>query len=331
MSAPISTVPPEEAPAGVRYLLPREAFFAPDWAAREQERLFERSWNLVGYLSDVAGGAVGVGYAGVLPVVVRQRGDGTLAGWADPAGRVAPGSDVDPAALGLRPVAVDTWAGLLFALPQAGAAPDLRTWLADFPTQPFIGGPWPWEELTEIHRVQWELDCNWKFYIENHIDCLHLWYLHSETLGNLDHSKLTYRASGPHWACDEPFKSDNTRVEELPDIPGVPELEKTVTRANLIWPNVCWTSSGRTLSTYQVIPTGPETCRLDLRVRGAIGGVMRPEAKASTERVLYTEDAFACEQMQRVVRSHRFEVGPLAQVHEQPIMGLHRSVLAAMR
>ena len=37
---------------------------------------------------------------------------------------------------------------------------------------------------------------NWKLYIENHVDVLHLWYLHDETLGMYDHRGSSTARSG---------------------------------------------------------------------------------------------------------------------------------------
>lgn len=298
------------------YLLPAEAYYSQEWYDREQKDLFGRTWNLVAYTCDVPapGDTVPVTVAG-RAVVLTRAADGSVQGATDTG----------------APVAVGTWAGLVFVHLDPAQADGFRAWLGDYPTPEFVG-EYPWDDLVEIGRVSWDLACNWKLYIENHIDCYHLWYLHDESLGMFDHSLLTYRSSGRHWACVEPERpGTEPRRQSLPAIPGVTEDEMSVVRANLLFPNVPWSSSRNLVNTYQVVPTGPETCRLDLRMRAAPGAVLTDEVRAANAKVLYDEDGFACEQMQRVVRSPRFEVGPLATVHEQPIAQFHAHVLEALR
>lgn len=347
------------------YLLPPEAYHSRASHEREQRELFGRTWNLVAYGTDLSGpGDWVTAQIGHDPIILvrdeegeirgylnmcRHRGmalaEGTgcgasslrcpYHGWEFGLGgalvrvpqRSAQFPGLDPEALGLLPVAVGTWAGLVFAHPDPDAAESLVAWLGEFPTPAFVGD-FPWDDLVEVDRVQWDLACNWKFYIENHIDCYHLWYLHEESLGMYDHHALTCRSTGLHWACDEPERPGaHSRREELPHIEGAAEAEDRVVRANLLFPNVPWSSTGKLVTTYQVIPTGPESCRLDLRMRARSGTELPPSVRAGNRRILYEEDGFACEQMQQVVRSPRFAVGPLAAVHERPIMEFHQNLL----
>jgi hypothetical protein len=78
--------------------------------------------------------------------------------------------------------------------------------------------------------------------------------------------------------------------------------------------------------TYQVIPTGPETCRLDLRIRGLPGSKVAD--RGAFLRVQRDEDGVVCEEIQRMVRSPRFAVGPLAVEHELPIRQFQADVLS---
>jgi phenylpropionate dioxygenase-like ring-hydroxylating dioxygenase large terminal subunit len=309
-----------------RYLLPPQAYFSATWYQRGIEQVFAQNWGLVGYLADLpAAGTWTTGYCGPIAVATVLQEDGSLRAFADPTGSsLLPEFD----SAGLAGCAVGTWRGLIFAHLRPESAPDLMTWLDGFAGEAFIGD-FPLEELAEVYRVQWDLKCNWKFYIENHIDIYHLWYLHDESLGMYDHHGLTHLSAGPHWSCVEGAKDgDGSRRGSLPRIPGVSDAEARLVRANLIFPNVPWSSSsGNSVNTYQVIPTGPETCRLDLRMRAVPGSVVSEEDLASGKLILYSEDGFACEQMQRVVHSPRFVVGPLAQTYEQPIMTFHQNLL----
>ena len=173
-------------------------------------------------------------------------------------------------------------------------------------------GEYPWAELVEIGRATVPLACNWKLYIENHIDWLHLWYLHQDSLKQYEHHEAEYSTTGLHWSSAEQLRTGESRYAPagvLP-IPGVPDAELSTLRANLIFPNVPIACMGNIVQTYAVVPTGPETCELDIRSYGAPGGVITEDTRNDSYLILRDEDGVACEQMQVAMHSTRFEVGP---------------------
>ena len=345
------------------YRLPPEAYYSREWFEMERRELFARTWNLVAYESDVPAGDGACLPVRVLdaPYLLTRDGDGVIRGFVNMCRhrgmvlaeapttcrtvrceyhgweygldgslrrlpqRSSQFADVDTADWGLVPVACATWGGMIFVNPD-GNASDLDVWLADLPQHM---GPFPRTDLVEVFRGRFPIASNWKFYVENHIDCYHLWYLHDESLKMNDHHLLWQRNCGEHWTCGEPLRpGEETRdrggVLPMPDLDAA---EAALTRANLIFPNIPQTSGGHTFSTYQVLPLGPESSELDLRIWAMPGSTLSDEAIALTLAILVTEDGFACEQMQRAVRSPAFEVGPLALVHEQPISDLHAKLV----
>jgi Rieske 2Fe-2S family protein len=352
-----------------RYLLPPEAYYDRAWFDREQSLVFERTWNLVAYTSDIARpGDYVTAMIGRTPVVIVRDEHGVIRAFVnmcrhrgmalvDGAGcagerikcpyhfwefgldgslqrvpqRSAQFPDLDLDRWGLVPCAVGTWAGMVFAHLDADATSGFTDWLGEYPTEAFVGD-FPWDDLVEIGRVRYPLACNWKLYIENHVDIYHLWYLHEESLGMFDHPALTCRSTGAHWACDERLRPGMERARPtLRPIEPLTELEYETLRANLLFPNVPMTTSNTLVNTYQVIPTGPTTCELDLRVRAMPGGVFDEALSAGVRSILVDEDGRACEQLQRNVASPWFSVGPLAQRHERPIVDFQSNVLAALR
>jgi len=345
-----------------RYLLPPEAYMSAEWYEREQRLLFGRTWNLVAYEHDLPhpGDYLPV-QAGADPVLVVRGHDGELRafvnmcrhrgmalacapghtdgnvrcpyhGWEfSPVGtlervpqRASQFPDLDTDRWGLVPVALGTWNGMVFVNPDPAATP-FAQWLGDLPGR---FGPFDTTQLDEVFRLQVPVACNWKLYIENHVDVLHLWYLHDETLGMYDHTGFRHDQVGPHWVSEERLRPDAERVRGLAPIAHLPDDERDVLRANLIFPNVPTSSSESQWMTYQVVPTGPETSLLDIRIRGERGGPpLDDESVAQLLRVLRDEDGGAVEQIQRVLRSPRFEVGPLAAHHEAPITRFQRNVV----
>ena len=353
------------------YRMPPSAYFSADWYEHEQRELFARTWVMVGHVHDVAepGDFLAV-TVGQEPVVVVRTSEGGLRahlnicrhrgmtivqsdkddctgscgtslrcpyhGWEwnldGELKRVPQRSsqfpDLDEAGLGLFEVAVDTWRGFVFVHVDPANATPFTEWLSDFEG---MAGEYPWEDLVEVNRVRWDLACNWKLYIENHIDWLHLWYLHDDSLGMYDHPNGVRRDHGLHWSSYEVLRDGRERSQEdtgLDPIPGVSEWESDTVRANLLFPNVPYVTTGRAVHTYQIVPTGPETCYIDLRVFALPGTTMNEIGLAGTELVLYTEDGGACEKMQAAIRSPRFSVGPLALEFEQSIADFHERLIS---
>ena len=351
------------------YRLPPEAYYSAEWYERERRDLFGRTWNLVGHVVDVPQpGDFVTKMVGTEPIVVVRSAEGELVGYvnicrhrgmtiAQGTGDASTGScgsslrcpyhgwewnldgslervpqrktqfpDLDPSVLGLFPVAVRTWAGLIFVHPDPTAADTFDQWLGDFPSK---AGDYPWDDFVEIRRHRAPIACNWKLYMENHIDWLHLWYLHDESLKMYDHHGGEIYTIGDHFASLERLRPDAERVSvaDLIPLPGVADDEEDLLRANMLFPNVPFVTTGRGLSTYEVVPTGPESCELDLRLFALPGGSFRDEQLELTLNILVAEDGRACEQMQASVHSPRFAVGPLATAFERPIAEFHDAVL----
>ncbi len=344
------------------YLLPPEAYYDQAWFEREQRELFGRTWNLVAYESDLPEpGDHVVVQVGLDPVLLIRGDDGVVRAFlnmcrhrgmalvCEAAGtgstvrcpyhgweyatdgalvripqRASQFPDLDPEQWGLVPLGVGTWDGMVFVNPDSSAEP-FESWLGVLPERV---GPFDTTQLAEVFRLRVPVACNWKLYIENHIDVLHLWYLHDESLGMYDHTGFLHDKVGWHWVSEERLRPGGERTRGLPPIAHLPGAERELLRANFIFPNVPTSSTATQTMTYQVIPTGPETSELDIRVRAEPGAELPPEGVAQLLRVLRDEDAFAVEQIQRVIRSPRFQVGPLAQTHEAPITAFQRDVLA---
>jgi phenylpropionate dioxygenase-like ring-hydroxylating dioxygenase large terminal subunit len=354
------------------YHLPPDAYHDPAWFERERRELFGRTWNLVGHVVDLPEpGSYLTATVGTEPVVVMRCPDGELTGYVNvcrhrgmtivqgengtPTGTCAGAlrcpyhgwewdlggtlvrvpqrktqfPDLDADTLGLFPVAVATWAGQIFVHPDPTAAGGFDAWLGDFPQH---SGGFPWDRFEQVVRVRQPLACNWKLYIENHVDWLHLWYLHEESLAMYDHHGGRIWEIGDHFASAETLRPDHERPasDGLLPVPGIGDEETATLRANLLFPNVPFVTQSTGYATYQVIPTGPETCELDFRLFSVPGGALTDDALAYTMRVLVDEDGRACEQMQASIHSPRFQVGPLAAEFERPIAHFHEGVLRCM-
>lgn len=344
--------------------LPTDAYFSDEWFHKEQAELFGATWQWVGTEQELP--EVGsylttkVGYEPVLVTraapdrlaahinVCRHRGMELACG----AGRVdgsfrcpyhwwefdldgalkrvpqrrSEFADIDASQLGLVSVAVDTWRGHVFVHVGADPSP-LSEFLGDF--EEHIGD-YPYEDLRELHRLRIDVAANWKLVVENHIDILHLFYLHPFLSEFYDNPGYRHRYCGPHWTSWEGLKST---VEPPPDpfdpIPGLDEAERRSIRANLIFPNALFGTHGDSATVFRVVPTGPESCYMDLHFYGV--GLDDPEhALDGFLTIVRDEDVWAAEQMQAVLRSSHWAVGPLARRWEAPIAWFQQNLLAQL-
>ncbi len=346
-----------------RFLLSPDAYFADEWYTREQHTLFANAWHLAATADELAeaGDFVTID-AGFDPLVVVRGLDGELRAFHDfcphrgiklltdrgntRTGIVCPyhswnfaldGSlrnvpqpaEFDPVALegcSLVPASLGEWGGMVFVNGNGGA--DFAAWLDAFPDH--IGTYRP-ERLHEVVRVQFDARCNWKLFVENHVDVYHLWYLHARSLGAYDHQRFEWDAVGPHWVSYEPAKVGVERrrphVGSTP-IAGLEPRDRNGIGAHMLFPNTLFATESEFFMSYVAKPLAPDRSVIDVRIRAEPSADVEMLVGAAKEFML--EDVGACEGIQATVRSSRFRVGPLAQRHERPIMLFHEHLLTAL-
>lgn len=232
--------------------LPREAYTSPDILAEERERLFAASWNCVGraarvarpgdyFLAEVAGESIIVlrdsrGTLRAFFNVCRHRGtricrepagrfgetlqcsyhawtyatDGRLVG----APHMQEVEGFDKAEYPLHSAALVEWEGFLF-VHVAQQAPAFATAWA-----PMIGrfARFGLSSLAVGHRVEYEVQANWKLVFQNYSECLHCPTIH------------------PKLATVLPYQSGANDLTEGPFLGGYMEIRA---------PNESATMSGR--------------------------------------------------------------------------------------
>ena len=348
------------------FLLPPEAYRDVAWFQTEQRRLFARTWALVGSTDDLAAaGSYVTATAGGVPLLVVRGEDGELRGFhnvcrhrgmvlLDGAGTVDSIScfyhqwrygldgalnvvpqrkeqfpDIDPCALGLLPASVGVWEGMVFAHPHPDVAP-----LADaLDRLPRAIGSFHPGLLPVVAREDLVARCNWKLFVENHIDVYHLWYLHGRSLADLDHNRFEHTQLGRNWVSYEPLRDPDLASARLVrgtrPIDHIDERDRLGVGAHMIFPNILMASNAEFFMSYAVVPVAPDESRIEVRMRaepGADGDALLEAAHSFID-----EDILACERIQSALASPWFEVGPLARQHEAPITAFHENLLAATR
>jgi Rieske 2Fe-2S family protein len=360
-STEVATSP--EAPA---FLLGPEAYLSPEWFDLEQRTLFADRWTLLASADElVEPGDYATGTVGRAPLVVVRGDDGTLRAFhnlcrhrgmvlltgtgnvgttincfyhqwryaLDGSLTVVPQRreqfpGLENGDWGLAPAAVGEWEGMVFAHPDPDAPPLAQALVG---VADHLGSHRP-GLLAQVATVRLDMACNWKLFVENHVDIYHLWYLHRTTLGAFDHTRFSHWQSGGNWASYEPLRSDDPSATSLPEgtvpITHLDDRDRRGIGAHLLFPSHMLASSAGFFTTYVAVPVAPDRTTLEIRVRAEPGS--DPGAAVRAVRAFIDEDVHACEQVQAGVASPRFAVGPLARDHERPIERFQGAVLAAM-
>jgi Rieske 2Fe-2S family protein len=236
--------------------------------------------------------------------------------------------DLDLAAWGMLPAALEVWEGMVFVHPDPDAAP-LADYLGELPD---AIGSFRAGQLHEVAHETLEASCNWKLFVENHIDVYHLWYLHERSLGDFDHTKFEHRNLGTHWVSYEPMRSadfaDTALSARASPITHLDQRDQRGIGAHLAFPNLMIATAAEFFTTYRAVPVAPDRTLIDLRIRAERDA--DADALVKAVRRFIDEDIAACELVQAGMRSPSFSVGPLARSHERPITTFQAEVLAAL-
>ncbi len=286
-----------ETALGLASALESRYYRDPEIAELEQERIFARSWQLVGHASQLADpGDYLTGSAGVQPVLVLRADDGQLRafrnvcrhrgsrllngsgqcgqairclyhGWTYrldgqligvPEGRSI--ADLDKAQLGLFPARVETLCGLVFVNLDIHAQP-LAEQVAGLPERlaPYnIAGLKP---SGEWHNTQ---PANWKIVIDNYNEGYHVPIAHPGLMRLLDYKRYDVEVhDGWVWfdapMRDKPSGNPLERAYQrlVTPMPGLGENDRRVWRYAMIYPNTTIDLYPDQVATWRIDPDGP--------------------------------------------------------------------------
>ncbi len=327
--------------------IPSQWYVDPAFHAVDREAIFARTWQFVGRSEEVRDPGMFITTTiaddpvivvrdkeGVLRAffnVCRHRG-GPLAtersgcvkaltcqyhGWTyllDGSLRGVPRWDrvdlFDRKDYGLVPLRVETWQGLVFVRLDADPAPLDAT----------LGGiaeriaPLRLDELTFATRVDYEVACNWKVYVDNFLEGYHVPYVHPELMKLYDFRQYT-TDTAEHWS-----------VQWSPLAPGDAPYEiRPGDKAFyfFVFPNTMFNVLPGRLQTNRVVPLAHDRCRVEFGFH--YRGVTGPDAeRAIAEDLEYSdrvqrEDMDICEHVQRGLSSRAYDRGRFSVDAEQGV------------
>jgi phenylpropionate dioxygenase-like ring-hydroxylating dioxygenase large terminal subunit len=318
-----------------------DAYTEPDWFDADRERILLRSWQWVCHIEKLRtpGSYVATEVAGQPIIVLRDRsgdlrafynvckhrahhlleGEGTIANIVCPyhawsyhldgtlgaARHTSHVADFDKGTICLDSVLVEAFAGFVYvnldstATPlaeQTGAlAAEIAHWAPDV------------EELTFAHRLNYEIDSNWKNVVDNFLECYHCHVAHKDFVSLVDMDTYTVTTHGiysSHMA--QAGKTANTAY----DVSGATVTDHAVW---WLWPNTCMmrypgrgnfivlniipVSATKTLETYDFFLESPEPNDAEI------------ESIRYLDEVLQVEDIGLVESVQRGMTTPAFTQG----------------------
>jgi choline monooxygenase len=331
---------------------------------RERERVFGRTWQLVGDAGDVAGPGdfLATEVAGE-PVVVARGEDGALRAFSNVcrhrAGPVACGRgrrpslrcayhgwtygldgrllatpefegvlDFDRAAVRLPELRAATFGPLAFVNLDS-TAPALALVLGEMAEETAGLGL---ERLRFHRRHDYEVACNWKVYVDNYLEGYHIPVAHPGLFREIDYAAYRVETREHHSRQHAPVRSASPeslyrRHLEAGREPG----------ALYYWlfPNLMLNAYPDHVQANLVLPLAPERTlvRFDWLVpetsRPGLGPELEESFAFSDE--VQREDVALCEAVQRGLRSRFYDRGRLSVKRENGVHHFHRLLADALR
>jgi choline monooxygenase len=338
--------------------LPSSAYFGEETLARENARVFGRTWQLVAHEEELRerGSFVTAVVAGE-PLLLVRGDDGELRALSNVcrhrAGPVAAGAGqcrafrcryhgwsygLDGRLLGtpefdgveafrrdevaLPRFRVDTWMGLVFVSLDPNAAPLSETLddLADLPRRRPLPG------MRRAHRKEWIVECNWKVYVDNYLEGYHIPIVHPSLFRELDYARYATETRRFHSIQHAPVRAS---------APGkLRSGEGEEAEYYWIFPNLMLNVYPDNFSTNVILPLGPErtVTIFEWFFRDpedpAVRRIVEDTVAFSDE--IQLEDVAICEAVQRGLRSRTYDRGRYSVRRENGVHHFHRLYAAAM-
>ena len=326
---------------------------------QEQERVFGRGWIFVGreqriprpgdYLTfDEAGWSLIVlrdrdGRVRAFDNTCRHRGtrlldgrgtvqaircpyhdwkyalDGRLRHVPDREGFVA----LDRGALGLRPVRVETWAGLIFAC-RDPAAPPLTAGLGTIPEEI---APYGLADMVPIQETVLDIPCNWKAVLDNATESYHLPYVHRASVYRHVQEQPEFRTYGDPYRLTLGIATYGFRAWlDRSTARGGPYSARQLAALHkyVLFPNFLMNVLPYHLTLFVPYPAGPDRCRFfyGFYQRAGARGLewLRAHATWVASRLILLEDLRILGRFQPGVAAgkderHRFHASEVALSH----------------
>lgn len=349
------------------WTLPAVLYTDPSVLTAEKEKIFSRSWQVVGHSHQVArpGDYFTTELVGE-PLVFVRGIDGKLRGFYNvcrhragpPAegcgsrklfrcgyhgwtygldGALISATEIEgvegfhPEDFALVPLHTEEWFNLVFANLDPAAA-SLRESLGELPAQ---AEKFPFAEMKRFERRTYEMKCNWKTYVDNYLEGYHLPTVHPGLNRELDFNAYVV----------EPYaRGREGYVRQFSPIRGAQAGDTTTRRYQdasgdlttdyfWIFPNWMLNCYPDNISLNIVLPIDVERSLAIFEWYLPEKDHANPAANASVQfsHQIQIEDVGICETVQKNLRSRSYSRGRFSVTQEKGVHAFHRMYASAMK
>jgi choline monooxygenase len=349
------------------WTLPAHLYIDADTMAAEREKIFARTWQVVGHASQVAnpGDYFTAELAGE-PLLFVRGGDGKLRGFYNvcrhragpPAegcgsrklfrcgyhgwtygldGALLSATEIEgvegfrPEDFALRPVRTEEWFNLIFVNLDAAARPLLET-LSELPRQ---AEKFPFAEMKLFERRTYEMKCNWKTYVDNYLEGYHLPSVHPGLNRELDFNAYVVE---PHARGPEGYVRQFSPIRGAQPGDATPRRyqhagEDLTTDYFWIFPNWMLNCYPDNVSLNIVLPIAPERSLaiFEWYLPEKDHGSTAAKASVDFSDQIQIEDVGICELVQKNLRSRSYSRGRFSVKQEKGVHAFHRMYAECMK
>ena len=168
----------------------------------------------------------------------------------------------DKSQLGLIEFALEIHVGFVFVC-FAPNPPSFESHIGEFDKS---HAPWPLEALISTRRQSFEVNCNWKLFLDVFNEYYHLQYIHPNSINSLYNKPEPADTTTGNYASQFGFTEGTGGLLEdqqqyaLPEIPGLVENASKGTRYTWIFPNMTFAASSDSMWIYEAYPIDAHRC-----------------------------------------------------------------------
>lgn len=334
--------------------LPARYYFGEAMLAMEQQAVFARSWQLVAHQGLLAEpGDHVVEQVGEVPVLVVRGSDGvlrafpnvcrhragplalcngkgaralhckyhgwsyTLEGQLRSAPEMQDACDFKVEDIRLPPLRVHEWQGLVFIALDPDTPPfeEVYAGITERIAPIDLGA------MRFLRRDSYDIDCNWKVYVDNYLEGYHLPHVHPGLSKLLDYK--AYDTELFPW-----YSLQSSPLRNSGDIYGEGQAFYYQ-----IYPNIMLNVMPGRMQTNRIVPLGPGRCRVEFDYYYAQdeAALARIKADQNFSDEVQVEDITICEAVQKGLASGFYEAGRLCPKRESGVWLFHNLLRAAYR
>lgn len=347
-------------PLAAAETLPPWCYYSDEFYRLEVERLFMKVWNFIGRADHIPnpGDFYTLEFVGV-PVIVTRDRTGELKAYANTCrhrgAKIVEGTGnckafvcpyhgwtynldgelisapemqhtkgFDPKCYGLKQIRLETWEGFVFI----NFDPNAETLLQYLGDLPMTLASYRFSNMKETRREEYELECNWKIYVENAMEAYHIPMVHAKTLQKLKRELPPTVPSRGNWVGLH-TKHEGSRAllkgdTGFPPIKTLEGLAAQGTYYTLIYPSTMFGCTIDCMWWFEVHPLGPERMKLIVGSCFPDETVARPDFDDVVNRyykrwnISVGEDNTISELQQKGIRSPLADAGRLS--HMEPLV-----------